>query len=108
MDIRSNVRFSWPRRLSPTSPMIDPGLGIDQFQDPNALKVRHRTLARERFLDSDGVDDSVRGESAIEQPLANARSEMIQQPSCETAWSTLDPSVEDDRRQCFREGAPRE
>jgi len=64
MDTRSDVRFTWFGRLPVVRPMVDPGLGIDEFENSHPCRMRDRLLAREHVLNGTRIDDTVRSKPA--------------------------------------------
>lgn len=76
-------------------PEIEPGFGGSEFEDPDALHVRERALAREHLLQSGGIDDPVPGEMPAQQPIADFAPEVIEDASSKMARASLDPPAGD-------------
>lgn len=84
--------------------MVDPRLGIDQLKDSDPLGVRNRPLTGESPLDQRPIEDCMRGELPIEQPLPDRHTEVIEELRTKPARATLDASFANDPREVGGKG----
>lgn len=78
--------------------MLEPRLGVDDFENANALKVLDRAIAGERSLDRVPIDDPVCRQPPSENALADPDAKMVEQPRCEPARGSLHTAVADGGR----------
>src|SRR5438309_406884 len=87
--------------------MSDPGLAIDEFEEPHAFEVRERSVPGKRLLDRGLVDHPRQSETAAEQALANGWAQMVEQLGGKAARRSFDPPRADQSGQVVSEGPPR-
>ena len=86
--------------------MIDPGFGADELEQAYAFKVGDRALASKHSLHGNCIDDPVRRQPSAKQPLPDGITKMVEKLRREVAWRSLDPPIENDRREIAGKGAP--
>ena len=74
----SDIRFDWFRRLAPRGPVVEPRLGIDDFEDAHSLEIRNRALSGEGLLQGGLVDDVIGGEASFEHAAPDVAAKMIE------------------------------
>ena len=74
----SDIRFCWFRRLTPRDPVVEPSLGIDDFEDAHSLEIRNRALSGEGLLQGGPVDDAISGEASSEHAVPDVAAKMIE------------------------------
>lgn len=86
--------------------MVEPGLGIDELEDSDALEIADRPVSGKHRFQGPNVDDSARREPAAEKAVADGVAETVEQPRREAPGSPLHPPLEDELRQLHCKSAP--
>lgn len=74
----SDIRLCWFGRLTPRGPVVEPSLGVDDFENAHSLEIRNRALSGEGLLQSGPVDDAIGGEVSSEHAVPDLAAKMIQ------------------------------
>ena len=77
----TDIRLSWFKSLTPSSPMIEPRLGVDDFENADTLEIINWPVPLQNLLYPFSIDDPTRGKPPAKYTLANRIAEMIKQPS---------------------------